>query len=271
MYYGANTRDIAIRRGFADTAVGQLHYRRAGEGPPLVLLHNTWLSSKMYLPVFPALARRFTVFAIDTLGQGDSDPAPPGELEIAHYAEALLGALDSLGLDRVALAGHHTGSVIAAEASILAPERVGRLVLSGLPYWRNPATRLAQQNAPFFADWTPDESGEFLPPLWKAHGGGGRYQLESAVETFIDFLKPGPRTSLALRALFRWDAAARLPRITVPTLVLCAETDGFVKNIRSVHELIPGSTLTILPGGDAHPLLDLGGFVAAVSDFCLPD
>ncbi len=141
---------------------------------------------------------------------------------------------------------------------------------SGLPYWRNPATRLAQQDAPFFADWVPDENGDFLPPLWKVHGGGGRYRLESAAETFIDYLKPGPRTSLALRALFRWDSPARLPLISAPTLVLCAATDGFVKNIRLVHELIPGSVLRIVPGGDAHPLLDLRGFVEAITSFCLP-
>ncbi|GIW08450.1 MAG: hypothetical protein KatS3mg060_3255 [Dehalococcoidia bacterium] len=269
MHYGTREHHSSIRRGFADTSLGQLHYRYAGSGPPLVLLHNTWLSSKMYLPVIPDLARRFTVYAIDTLGQGDSDPAPPRDLEIAEYAQVLIEALDSLGLDRVSLAGHHTGSVIAAEASIQAPERVARLVLSGLPYWRNPATRLAQQDAPFFADWTPDESGEFLPPLWRVHGGGGRYRLESAAETFIDFLKPGPRTSLALRALFRWDSSVRLPLVTVPTLVLCAETDGFFKNIRHVHELIPGSVLRIVPGGDAHPLLDLGGFIEAVTSFCL--
>ncbi|MFN8532111.1 MAG: alpha/beta hydrolase [Dehalococcoidia bacterium] len=271
MQYGVSEGNLTIRRGFAPTSLGQLHFRQAGEGPPLVLLHNTWLSSRMFLPVLPDLARHFTVYAIDTLGQGDSDPAPDRTLEIAEYAAVLLEALEALGLDRPSVAGHHTGSVIAAEAAVQRPDRLAKIVLSGLPYWRNPATRLAQEGQPFFADWHPDADGAFLSEIWKSHGGGGRYQLESAAQTFIDYLKPGPRTSIALRALFRWDSTERLPLITVPTLVLCAQTDGFVKNISHVQALIPGSELRIVPGADAHPLQDLAGFTTAVTEFCMRD
>lgn len=268
MAYGLAARDASIRRGFTDTSLGQLHYRKAGEGPPLVLLHNTWLSSKMYFPVIPELSKKFTIYAIDTLGQGDSDPAPQETLEIPDYAKVLLEALDSLGLTKTAIAGHHTGSVIASEASIQDPGRFSKLVISGMPYWRNPSTRLTVQHGPMFADWEANDDGSYLIDLWKSHGGGGRYQLDTSAETFIDYLKPGPRTSAALRALFRWDSQNRLPMITVPALVLCAETDGFVKNIQYVADLIPNSKLVIVPGGDAHPLLDIAGFIREVSAFC---
>ncbi|NIR60047.1 MAG: alpha/beta fold hydrolase, partial [Gammaproteobacteria bacterium] len=76
MTYGALAEGTKLHRAFADTSLGQIHYRKAGEGPPLVLLHNTWLSSRMFFGVIPDLAREFTVYALDTLGQGDSDPAP---------------------------------------------------------------------------------------------------------------------------------------------------------------------------------------------------
>jgi pimeloyl-ACP methyl ester carboxylesterase len=267
MPYTPTVRDTSIRRGFADTSLGQLHYRYAGDGPPLVLLHNTWLSSKMYLEVMPELAKEFSVYALDTLGQGDSDPMPAETLEIPAYSKVLLEALDSLGLEKPVVAGHHTGSVIASEASIIAPEKIGKLVISGMPYWRNPNTRLEVQHGPMFADWAANEDGSYLVDLWKQHGGGGRYQLDTSAETFIDYLKPGPRTSSALRALFRWDSANRLPLITVPTLILCAETDGFVKNIQHVADLVPNSKLVILPGGDSHPLLDLEGFKREVTAF----
>lgn len=268
MAYTPAVRDTSIRRSFADTSKGQLHYRYAGTGPPLVLLHNTWLSSKMYLGVMPELAKHFSVYALDTLGQGDSDPAPSETWEIPDYAKVLLEALDSLGLKKPAVVGHHTGSVIASEASIQSPDHFGKLVISGMPFWRNPSTRLTVQHGPMFADWEANEDGSYLVDLWKSHGGGGRYQLDTSAETFIDYLKPGPRTSAALRALFRWDSQNRLPLITVPTLILCAETDGFIKNIQHVADLVPNSKLVILPGGDAHPLLDLEGFKREVIAFC---
>ena len=51
---------MTVQRLFVAVGSGQLHYRRAGEGPPVVLLHR--------------LARNFTVVAVDTPGYGLSDP-----------------------------------------------------------------------------------------------------------------------------------------------------------------------------------------------------
>lgn len=71
MTYGVLAEGATLKRAFADTSLGQIHYRTVGSGPPLVLLHNTWLSSRMFFGVIPDLARDFTVYALDTLGQGD--------------------------------------------------------------------------------------------------------------------------------------------------------------------------------------------------------
>ena len=45
-----------MRRGYADTEVGQVHYVEAGEGPPVVLLHQTASSSVVYARTLPLLA-----------------------------------------------------------------------------------------------------------------------------------------------------------------------------------------------------------------------
>ncbi len=45
---------MTVQRLFVAVGSGQVHYRRAGEGPPVVLLHR--------------LARNFTVVAVDTPG-----------------------------------------------------------------------------------------------------------------------------------------------------------------------------------------------------------
>ena len=271
MTYGVLAEGTALRRAFADTSLGQIHYRTAGSGPPLVLLHNTWLSSRMFFGVIPDLAREFTVYALDTLGQGDSDPAPADRvLEIPDYARVLLEALESLGLDDAAVVGHHTGSVIASEAAIQQPQRFRKLVISGMPFWRNPATRLQQVDAPFFADWDAGEDGSGLLEAWNSHAGVQRYGPGGSTALFIDYIKPGPRTSLALRALFRWDSKARLPLVPVPTLVLCSEADVFVKNIAHVADLVPNAELKIVAGGEPHPLYDQAIFAREVADYCRP-
>jgi haloalkane dehalogenase len=62
---------IQITRHFA-TVNGerQVHYRRAGSGSPVILLHQSPTSSREYIPLIQELAGKgFTVFAPDTPGQ----------------------------------------------------------------------------------------------------------------------------------------------------------------------------------------------------------
>ena len=262
------SKGTQVRRGFVNTSLGQLHYRTAGTGPPLVLLHNTWLSSHMFGADLPRLALEFEVFAIDTLGQGHSDPAPPRELEIAEYANILHEALDGLGLERPAIAGQATGAVIAAEAAAQIPDRLRRLVLTGLPLWRNPATRLAQLEVDTFADWEPDENGAGLLHAWKQHGSEALTGYHDATEVLIDYLRPGPRCSLPLRALFRWEPRERLPLVTAPTLVLSHTDSIWSRNTPRVAELLPHAELRIVTDSVPHPHQAV--FAEDIASFCRP-
>ena len=64
----------AIARGFLTLPGRQVHYRRAGSGPPVVLLHQSPKTSEELVPLIAVLAEHFTVFAPDTPGYGLSDP-----------------------------------------------------------------------------------------------------------------------------------------------------------------------------------------------------
>ena len=52
----------------------RIAYQRAGQGPPLVLVHGTADDHNRWLPLLPALAEHFTVYALDRRGRGGSDP-----------------------------------------------------------------------------------------------------------------------------------------------------------------------------------------------------
>ena len=79
-------------RGYADTSLGQIHYVEAGEGPPIVLLHQTASSSVMYARAMPLLAANYRAIAIDTPGFGMSDPPSSSQDIIEHYADAVAGS-----------------------------------------------------------------------------------------------------------------------------------------------------------------------------------
>src|SRR5512147_2264507 len=95
-----------VRRGYVDVPFGQVHYRVAGYGPPVVLLHDSPRSSAMHEELISALADEFTAIAIDTPGYGRSSPLPAEPRpEIPDYAAALGAALDALGIGRCVVYG----------------------------------------------------------------------------------------------------------------------------------------------------------------------
>ena len=47
-----------MRFGYADTPLGQVHYREAGSGPAIVLLHESPISGRIYEPSLPFLGQR---------------------------------------------------------------------------------------------------------------------------------------------------------------------------------------------------------------------
>ena len=91
----------AIHQSSARLAVGgdvlDIHYRVAGSGPPLFLLHPSPLSSAFMEPLMRRLAGRVTAIAPDTPGFGDSDPIAGNVPDLAPYVEAMVGLRSALG------------------------------------------------------------------------------------------------------------------------------------------------------------------------------
>jgi alpha-beta hydrolase superfamily lysophospholipase len=71
-YAGAPDKDKAIVSHDTEVSGVRLHYMTAGHGPAVILLHGYAETSRMWRPLMPLLAERFTVFAPDLPGIGDS-------------------------------------------------------------------------------------------------------------------------------------------------------------------------------------------------------
>lgn len=129
---------MIIERHFTtlDTPWGskQIHYRRCGSGPAVLLLHQSPQSSAEYEPLMRDWADRFTVFAPDYPGFGMSDPlGADGELELTldDFAEVLLRWMDVIGLDAAGAYGFHTGAGMAVALAAAAPERITAVYANG--------------------------------------------------------------------------------------------------------------------------------------------
>jgi pimeloyl-ACP methyl ester carboxylesterase len=109
--------------------IALLHRPGPGGGMPLVLLHGIGSNAGSWLPLMEVLPPSRDVLAWDAPGYGGSTPVGPAAPTPDDYAAALERLLDTLGHERILLAGHSLGCLFAARFAARNPSRVARLVL----------------------------------------------------------------------------------------------------------------------------------------------
>ncbi|MFI0445531.1 alpha/beta fold hydrolase [Actinomadura sp. 6N118] len=215
-----------LRRGYADTRFGQLHYAEQGTGPAVLLLHQTPRSHDEFREVQPLLARGRRVIAMDMLGFGMSAPvASPQTIE--QIAQGAFALLDALGIRSAVVLGHHTGAAAGVEMAASARARVDALVLSSGP-WTDAAYRESHAGGPGVDEAVTAEDGTHLVELWalrRPYYPAGRPDL---LNRFVrDALAPGVDPAEGHKACARYVMEDRIPLVTAPVLVIGAEADPF--------------------------------------------
>lgn len=111
---------------------GPLPARRYGDGPPLILLHGGAGSWNHWVRNIGALAARFTVYAPDLPGCGES-PDVRRDMSAAEYIERVSESLAALAakIGPLNLAGFSFGAVTAAGVTARLGSRIARLALLG--------------------------------------------------------------------------------------------------------------------------------------------
>jgi pimeloyl-ACP methyl ester carboxylesterase len=125
--YGEDTEKTIASR-FVEIDGVKLHYLTAGHGTAVILLHGYAETSRMWTPIIPLLAERFTVIAPDLPGIGDSD-IPTDGLDMKSAAIRIHSLAKSLGVRKAEVVGHDIGLVVAYAYAAQFPTEVTKLVL----------------------------------------------------------------------------------------------------------------------------------------------
>ncbi len=108
-----------------------LRLRRAGDGPPLLLLHGNPQTHAMWHAVAPALAARHTVICPDLRGYGlSSKPGLSGDcagMSKRAMAADLAALMTGLGHERFGVVAHDRGARVGHRLVLDHPGRVTRL------------------------------------------------------------------------------------------------------------------------------------------------
>ena len=231
-----------IQRSYADTEHGRVHYWEIGEGPALILFHQSGQTSSEYLAMGPLLADDYRVIAIDLPNHGQSDTSDH-ELTMDEYADSVIDVMDNIGVDRAHMLGQHGGAYVAINLGIRYPDRVGKTVLSGAGRDGEMTQEKIDEliNTPMTRDLPIDMDGEFLQKTWDVYRKMSAKNTSPEV-TFQPFL-----SSLSLRqrrydlhyAVYRY--SPDLNQFNKEALLLEAEEDIYAGDVMSLHQNIPGS------------------------------
>ena len=208
-----------------------LYVEQAGEGSPVVLLHEGIADSRMWEPQWAEYSKRFRMVRYDMRGFGRS-PAAVGTFSLSGD---LVQILDGLELGPATLIGASLGGAVAMEATIARPELVSRLVLVA------PGLRGFEMTGETQAGWEEEEAAlerkdveaavEINMRMWVDGPLRSPDEVDSevrakvadmqrrAIEIYLDAGEEGEHQPLVE------DWGSRLAEISVPTLVLVGELD----------------------------------------------
>lgn len=124
---------------------GQIAYRAAGQGEPVVLIHGVGMQSAAWGPQIDALAATHHVIALDMPGHGGSDPLPESA-ELPDFVAWANEVLSKLNVGPVNLVGHSMGALIAGGLAIKHSDQVKRVAVVNGVYRRTADARQAVED-----------------------------------------------------------------------------------------------------------------------------
>lgn len=252
-----------VRRGIAAFAhivhaeVNGLHLalRRAGSGPPVLLLHGIPTSSRLWDGVGARLADGHDVIAPDLLGFGDSDKPLNRDVSITAQAELIVGLLDALGVERATVVGHDIGGGVAQIMAVHEPDRVAALGLIdsvSFDSWPIPPMRALAASKPVIsrlpAGWVISALERVIGNEVPDHGREPLSQAISAWGTGPETLEAFLRNVEALDSRHTEEVAPRLGELSMPVQIVWGAADSFQKTewAPRLRDAIPGATLKML-------------------------
>ena len=134
MTQARDSRSLDLRQvpfTLVDAGESSLAHRVVGQGPDVVLVHGWPLHSMTWRHVVSVLAKHFCCHVFDMPGAGDTKVTAATRFRVDTHAQALRRAIDAVGIERLALVGHDSGSAIARYVAAALGERVWANVVSG--------------------------------------------------------------------------------------------------------------------------------------------
>lgn len=190
-----------------------LHYAKAGQGRPVILLHGNGEDHTLFKTQIRQLTEAgYCVYAPDSRGHGANEPLT--EYHYEDMAEDIFAFIQALGLNKPALYGHSDGGIIALLLELRHPGTLGVLAISG-------------------TNLSPDGiSAAFIEEFSERN--------QTTPDPLVTLMLTEPHIDSLL-----------LSTIRIPVLVTAGENDLILREETDhIASALPNATKVIVPGAD---------------------
>lgn len=209
-------------------------------GPPLIMLHGGMLTFHLsFDALLPALTAERRVIGVELQGHGHT-ALGDRPFSIRQCAEDVIALLDRLGIERADFLGYSLGGLVSTDVAVVAPERVGRLVVAAAHFG-------ATRSEAYYPEITAlDLESPRMPT--EAEGAAMIRAFEEVAPRTEDFFASVGVVQPAVHDFEGWTGDV-LARLTMPVLIIVGDTD-FVRLEHAVEmkRRVPDARLAILPG-----------------------
>jgi 3-oxoadipate enol-lactonase len=228
---------------------------RAGDAPPLVLIHSLGMDRTFWNAVTPALADATELLLYDCRGHGQSDRSR-GPYRVEQFAHDLADLMDGVGWRSAVIAGASMGGCVTLAFAAAYPARALALGLIDTTAWYDAPDKWEERAV------AAETKGlgalvEFQTTRWFTDAFR-RHRKDVVDASIAVFLANSPQAYAdTCRMLGACNLTAALARLKMPVRIAVGEEDYAtpVAMAQALHRGIAGSTLTVI--GNARHLTPL--------------
>lgn len=261
------TENRKLKRGYMDTSDGQIHFGTAGEGPVLLLIHQSSSSMEEYVSLIPYLSDKYQIVVFDLPGHGMSSD-PNSEPGVEEFTDVALALVNHLNIEKCNVLGHHGGALMTMNFAYRFPERTEKIILSGTSGMKTEEEQVEfSQSLENKKKVGLDKGGQSLLLAWQ------RYvaympdaEVNDVLRPFLNSVMTRMRPYDAHHAVLKWDRKPALENLRVPVLLLQGMQDEFVSHQKNLLNIIPNAERKVIEESGAFLFFDKAKECAKIID-----
>ena len=237
----------------------RLHVEEAGDGPPVLFVHEFAGDHRSWEPQVRALSRRYRCIAYSARGYPPSDvPEDPAAYSQDRAVADAIAVLDALDVDRAHVVGLSMGGFATLHLGLRHPGRARSLVVAACGYGAQPERQKAfREESNVVADAFAAEGAAEVAKRYAV--GPARVQFQNKdPRGWAEFAARLAEHSSAGSAMTMrgvqgarpslYDLTGDLAALSVPTLIVAGDEDeGVLEPSLMLKRTIPAAGLAVLP------------------------